>query len=69
MRISQRRLMADEDLLSNLLHKAADLNLQIYELNKLRYRFRQAEQLASQSRPVTARHRQAPSGASTAFST
>jgi len=42
MRFPQQRLTADGELLSILLRKAADLDLQMYELNKLRYRFRQA---------------------------
>ena len=41
---------ADEALLSRLFREKADLYLQLYELNKLRYRVRQAEWAARESR-------------------
>jgi hypothetical protein len=36
---------ADEALLSRLFREKADLCLQLYELNKLRYRVRQAQRI------------------------
>jgi len=62
MRISQQRLTADGDLLSNLLRKAADLDLQRYELEKLRDRFRQAQEFATESFPMGAQYRQPETG-------
>ena len=51
MSISQRLFIAaDERRLSVLFREAADLDLQLYELNKLRYQVRQAELSARKSR-------------------
>jgi hypothetical protein len=44
-------ITADDTRLSILFREAADLDLQLYELNKLRYRVRQAQKLAWKSRP------------------
>ena len=43
----QWSMTADETRLSILLRDAADLDLQSYELNKLRYRVRQAQRKAA----------------------
>ncbi len=60
MRVSQQQLTTDGELLLILLRKAAaDLDLQRYEVNKLRYRLRQAQELASPLLAAAARHRQA----------
>jgi hypothetical protein len=46
MSTSQQWFMtADEARLSMLFREAADLDLQLYELNKLRYRVRQAQRI------------------------
>jgi hypothetical protein len=58
MSTSQQRPTVDGDLLSILLRKAADLDLQIYELNKLRYRLRQVQQFPLESFPMMAQHPQ-----------
>jgi hypothetical protein len=53
MSISQQRFIAaDETRLSILFRDAANLDLQLYELNKLRYRVRQAQPSARKSRPA-----------------
>jgi len=46
----QRLTSATETCLTMLIHDAANLDLQLYELNKLRYRVRQAQRLARKSR-------------------
>lgn len=45
----QRFITADDTHLSILFLEAADLDLQLYELNKLRYRVRQAQKSAGKS--------------------
>jgi hypothetical protein len=45
----QRSLTANETRLSVLLRNAANLNLQLHELNELRYRVKQAELIAQES--------------------
>jgi len=44
-------ITADEARLSILFRDAANLDLQLYELNKLRYQVRQAQRLARSRRP------------------
>ena len=49
---THQQWLALDTRLSMLFRDAADLRLQLYELNKLRYRVRQAEWAARESRRI-----------------